>query len=199
MRKTVLTLICLLHVSWASSATVCGIHCPPRLEKSLKTIEQLTEAREFINEIKKQGPIKFSADAEGPAREFGACWDCDRRIIFVNPDFHESTGAMIGSILFELQNAYVSAKYDHLDHLAATGQINRSNYVREAERVEYHNSINAAAMAQKGIDCGLFPKDARLPTYPNFEKHFQMQQWAGHSEQVARNYDLARRLAHYRS
>jgi hypothetical protein len=174
------------------AVNACAIE-PDQVEKALKTIEKLPEARKLMAEIQQEGPIHFSISPEGPSQAFGACWDVDRRIIFINPRWHETFGRLIGSILFELQNARISSEFDKLDHLAASGKIDKGSYVRAVEKIEYDNSINAAEMAKKGVSSGLFPVSSLLPTYPSFEQHLEVQIRAGHSAEIARNFDIVRR------
>lgn len=178
-------LIAFFDVSLATSSIVCS----PKLQSCLTAIEMLPEAKKLLDSIQQEGPIRITTSNSSLAKQFGAFWDPDDRVICVNLAFHSSEGKLIGSILFELHNASINSKLEHLDFLAYKKKINRDHYVESVERLEYQNSKNAAALAEKGVQLGIFPSSARLPTYRNFEEHFRMQQEGGHSSQIAHNYD----------
>ncbi len=167
-----------------------------QLEDVIKTIQKLPEAQSLMTSIQKEGPIRIVINKSIPVCEqFGACWDPDNRIIAVNaaPTSRHSKGALIGSILFELQNAAVNSKIHYYDSLAARGEIERDDYVRSMEYLEYENSHKAAELAQKGVNLGLFPANARLPTYSSFEEHYDVQRMSGHSAWFEHNYNQLRR------
>lgn len=166
-----------------------NVSCAPALQKSLMAIQQLPEARELIAAVQKEGPIRILTSDYSLANQFGAFWDPDRRIIYVKSPTHGNEGAAIGSILFELQNALGTSKIDHLDDLATKRKIDKESYVEAMEYLEYQNSIKASQIAEKGIQMGIFPKGAHLPTYRNFEEHYHYQKVGGHSAWFARNYD----------
>jgi len=160
-----------------------------QLEYCLKKIQELPEARQLMSRIQKEGAIRFSLSNNSLSQQFGAFWDADNRIIFVNPNWHQERGELIGSIIFEMHNASVSSQLDRLDYLAANGQIDKDKYVESVERIEYVNSKNAAALIEKGIKSGLFPESARLMTYSTFDEHFYYQKKGGHSAWIAKTYD----------
>lgn len=160
-----------------------------KLENCLKKIQKLPEARSLMSKIQQEGAISFAISDHSLSQQFGAFWDVDNRIIFVNPSWHQLDGELIGSIIFEMHNASVSSKLEHLDQLASTRQIDKEFYVESVERIEYVNSKNAAAMVEKGIAAGLFPESARLMTYKNFDEHYFYQKKGGHSAWIAKTYD----------
>ncbi len=152
-------------------------------------IRQLPEARELITTIQKEGPIRFAISEHELGKKFGAYWDVDQRVICINPEFHESEGRIIGSMLFEMQNAFSTAVIEKLYDLVSQGKMDKETFIRSMEFQEYTNSKRAAAMAQRGIDLGIFPKSALLPTYSNFEEHYHYQKIGGHSAWFAKYYD----------
>jgi hypothetical protein len=166
-----------------------SIYCAPQLQPILKTIQKLPEAKELIENILKEGPIQIQSSQAQLSEQFGAFWDGENRIIYVNASPRTSTGSLIGSILFELHNARINSKISYYDELAAKGKIDRKAYVKAIEHLEYQNSLKASSIAQKGIEKGLFPKEARLITYRDFNEHFRMQQIGGHSAWIAKNFD----------
>jgi hypothetical protein len=169
-----------------------SLECAPQLRKIVNKIEQVPEAKQLISKIEQEGQIRIIVNPNPLARQFGACWDIDERVIFVDYSPHCDEGDLIGSIIFELHNASVNNQYKNLFDSAAKGAISKENYVCEMERLEYYNSLNAAKVAQKGILMGIFPLNARLPTYGSFEEHYRMQQVGGHSAVLAQHYDRLR-------
>lgn len=168
------------------------VPCSPQLQPYLTKIEQIPEAQELIASIQKEGAIQIRQGNNSLSNTFGAFWDPDQRIINVSIQAHTTEGEIIGSLLFELHNSSVTTQFDHFDRLAALGQIDKHQYVRQMEYIEYLNSHRAAKIAEKGIQMGLLPADARLPTYHNFEEHFWVQRISGHSAWFAHNYDTLR-------
>ncbi len=165
------------------------IDCAPQLKNSLTAIQKLPDANKLIAAIQQEGPIRILTNNTQLSQQFGAFWDADNRIIFVNFTPHASQGEIIGSILFELHNAAINSKLDHLDALASSGKIKKEDYVRAVEYLEYQNSLKASKIAQEGIDLGIFPASAHLPTYSNFEEHFRYQKIGGHSSWIAHTFD----------
>lgn len=166
------------------------IECDSHIKECVIKILKIPEARELVEEIQNEGPISIERNDNALSQQFGAFWDEDNRIIFVNESSHRSEGDLIGSILFELHNAAVNSKLDHYDSLAASDRISREDYVESIERIEYENSKKAAEIADKGIRSGILPRSARLPTYRNFEEHYHYQKIGGHSAWISKNYDL---------
>lgn len=184
----------LIFITLFSSLFSTTLPCCSSLEPLVEKMEQLAEVRALIIEIQKRGPIQLSTGTEGPAEQFGACWNFDRRVICVYPPFYEDEGRLIGSVLFELHNALSTDRYQYLDRLAAEGKIDRKRYIIEYEYIEYINSLQTASMAQKGVDRKIFPPTAKLPTFSSFQEHFAVQQRAGHCKAISRNYDLSQDL-----
>lgn len=159
------------------------------LDTAVQKIRQLPEAEALLREIEQEGPIRFALIEDHEASKFGAFWDLEARVIAVNPSFHHDIGSMIGSILFEMQNAKASKEFDALFDQAQAGLIAKEPYVRAIEHIEYLNSKRASVMAEKGIQQGLFHRSATLPTYNSFEEHYYYQQYGGHSHQIGIMYD----------
>lgn len=186
-------LVCYTPFSFAfndqGSSSSISIECPPQLRKCLAKIQKMPEAQKLISAIQKEGPLRIAINNTDLSEQFGAFWDCDCRTIVISPAWHESEGRLIGTLLFELFNASVSSKFDELEHLAITGKISKENYVEAMEYLEYQNSKNAAKIAERGIQLGIFPESARLPTYKNFEEHYHYQKIGGHSAWIAKMYE----------
>lgn len=174
-----------------SENALISIGCSAELRPYVEKVQKLPEVQQLMAEIFKEGPIQFIKADQQVAIQFGACWDIERRIIFVS--MNQTEGRIIGSILFEMQNARVSAQLEALDKKAEKGTIGREDYVKGIEYIEYLNSKNAAALAEKGIQEKLFPQDARLYTYRDFDEHYRMQIYGGHSAYIGETYDMLRR------
>lgn len=198
MLRILITFICLISTfSWAENNNVSMIPCAPELQRSLKQIQQVPEARELISKVQREGAISILVNRTIPG-QFAAFWDQDERIIYVTLSSDRVEGSIIGSILFELHNALNTSKLDRYDILAREGKIDKNSYVEGVERLEYENSLNAARIAEKGIQMGIFPRGARLPTYASFEEHYRIQKMGGHSAWIANNYDQLARPSQFR-
>jgi hypothetical protein len=203
MNKLILNcfLILLCQTSFASASVdyknrSISINCAPELQPLLMDIQKIPEAKELLLTVYRQGPICIEAkNPPAVSQQFGACWDAELRVIFIDASAHRSKGELIGSIIFELHNAAATSKLEYYDHLAASGKIDKESYVRAIERIEFENSHKASKLAEKGIQMGVFPVEARLHTYQNFEEHYHYQKVGGHSSWIARNYDSIRSYA----
>ena len=165
------------------------IKCAPQLQSCLNRIQQIPEARELIASIQKEGAIQISAKNTDLSEQFGAFWDGDKRTICIALSSDVTTASIIGSILFELQNAAVDSKFEYYNSLASQGSITRSKYIESMEYLEYENSFRAAKIAEKGIKMGVIPSRARLPIYSSFKEHYAAQKMSGHSDCFASTYD----------
>lgn len=166
--------------------------CAEELKGYLESILKLSEGRELIAAVQREGSIRIAVNRIQSTQQFGAFWDMDRRTIFVNRIRGRTEGELIASILFELHNAAADAELNLLDRKAREGRITRRAYIEAVERVEYRNSHQASQMSVQGIKKGAFPETAYLPVYPSFEAYFRVQQQAGHSAWIGRTYDLLR-------
>lgn len=168
--------------------------CSPQLQKHLHAILKIPEAKKLVEGIQSEGPIQIVAERTKLSRQFGAFWDPDRRLIVIDTSSNQSDGSIIGSILFELHNASVNAKINQLNQLAADGGTNKGDYIRSMEYLEYVNSLNASKISAKGIQMGIFPRDAYLSTYSSFNEHFKAQRESGHSDAFAHNFDVCKKF-----
>lgn len=160
-----------------------------RLDKAVATIQMLPEARALIQNVEQEGSIHIRSSSHSLSDQFGAFWDPEYRRICVSSSNQRNNGKLIGSIIFELHNALISKKLDHLAFLASKNRISRINYIIAVERLEYQNSLNAAKMIEKGIQMGIFPISTRMKTYHSFEEHYRIQQMGGHSGWIGNAYD----------
>lgn len=197
MLKKFIVLSCFLFIAYqipitaqqTNSSQQLSVDCAPQLQPCLKKILQIPEAKNLIAAIQQEGPIRIKVNNHPLSNQFGAYWDVDERTICVSLSSNQGEGELIGSIIFELHNAFANAKLDYLDKLARERILNRESYVKAVEFVEYENSLAASKLAKKGIDMGIFPRQAHLPTYKNFEEHYRYQRVGGHSVWIERNYD----------
>ena len=188
------TIVCLLAVlccfTPALSENSRIIYCDKELQVPLYKILKLPEARHLIKDIQKAGPFRVLVDNHSKlSNQFSAYWDPDTRTIVVSLKSNQFGGEIIGSILFELHNALINDKLEHVYDLASRGQIDKESFVEAIERLEYQNSLKASKLAERGIKLGIFPSSARLFTYRDFDEHYYYQKKGGHSAYIANNYD----------
>ncbi|MCE2984102.1 MAG: hypothetical protein LW832_11130 [Parachlamydia sp.] len=165
------------------------IYCSKNMKPLLEAINQVPEGKALLDSIKREGNLHIVTRSNELAKQFGAYFDPDRREICLYQDPTVSNGMLIGSLLFELNNAKVTRKINLLDSMAASRKITKDRYVEAMEYLEYMNSHYAAQIADKGIELGVLPKDARLTTFSTFKEHYAIQKSSGHSAHFARNYD----------
>jgi hypothetical protein len=173
----------------AAETVMRPVECAPQLRKYLTTIQKLSEARQLIADIQREGPIRIKLNDHHLSEKFGAFWDMYNRNICISDSSKNSEGDVISSIIFELHNAQANSKIEYYDNLAIKRKISRENYVQAIERIEFENSKKASAIVEKGIKLGIFPVTARLNTYRNFEEHYHYQKIGGHSAWIGKSYD----------
>ena len=179
-----------LQTGYANNIKNLNVACDQRLQNCLSKVLKLSSARELIAEIQQQGPIQIRVVRHPLSQQFGAYWDREGRVIGIQLSSQKlDEGKVIGSIIFELQNALANRDFDRLDALASSGRLGKEKYVEAMEHLEYQNSKKASALVQEGISQGLFPATAYLPTYSCFEEHFYYQKISGHSNAFRQAYD----------
>lgn len=181
MIKFIPLLLCLLSVNLHGGQA--------EVQQAIRKVQQLPEAHELMQKIQEEGPMAFSTSDHPIVEKFGAVWDTDRRLILLPAHSESTEGELIGSILFEMHNASSSSQFAHLEKLVKSRQITREQYIEAMEYLEFVNSKKCALLAQKGIEKGVFPSSARLPTYRDFQEHFHYQKVSGHSKAVGQIYD----------
>jgi hypothetical protein len=184
-----LIVTCSPSISFLDAAQSSLPICSSSLKQHLAALLKIPEAKKLINTIQKEGAFQIIAQSNNSVKKFGACWDPDRRIIYVDVA-NRTKGFVIGSILFELHNASVNSQFKHLNRLASYGKIDKNKYIKSMEYIEYLNVLNASKISEKGINMGVLPKDAYLPKYTSFEEHFRAQKMSGHSAYFARSYEI---------
>lgn len=165
------------------------VYCEPKLQPYYNKIMQVPEARQLVQKTLEGGSFSITVGKQSLSGQFGAYWDLDNRVIAINMGPGRSEGKIICSLVFELHNAAISDKYDHLDNLASRRAIDRESYVQSVERLEYENSHSSRKIADKGISMGVFPQDVRRNVYSSFEEHYHWQKYGGHSAWIANTYD----------
>lgn len=166
-----------------------NVKCSPQLQSCFNRIQMIPEARELIAAIQEEGAIQIKAKNTDLSEQFGAFWDGEERVICIALSSGITADDIIGSIIFELQNAAVDSKFVYYNNLANQGNITKAKYIESMEYLEYENSLKAAKMAEKGIKMGVIPAGARLPTYSSFKEHYAAQKMSGHSDCFAGIYD----------
>lgn len=195
MRKYLILLFCLLSVQLFAdfSKMPQKVICVPALQNYLQKLVKIPAVEKLIEGIQREGIIKIEAKSSPVSKQFGAYWDPDNRVVCVDVSKNRTEGEIFGSLLFELHNASTNLRINELNRLASQKKISKDDYVKSMEFMEYLNSKNASRISAQGIKMGILPSDAYLPTYSNFEEHFQAQIESGHSACFARNYELCLR------
>lgn len=181
-------LILIFTLGAVDAATLKPVNCHPQLQKHFLKILQIPEARDLIANIQEDGPVNIEVNNSPIGRQFGAYWDTENRVVFV--DLSQTEGEIIGSIIFELHNAAANPQILRLQGLASVRRIDKTTYVEAIERIEFNNSLKAAHIAREGVRKGFIPQDAILHTYPNFDEYFYWQQYGGHSGSIASDYEM---------
>lgn len=195
MHKTfifiVLLLVSISGMSFAAEASlpIQEVPCSPELKPHLSRILEINEARECFKEAQKEGAVSVVLSDHPLCRQFGALWDVEERCILINLEAHKTFGSVIGSILFEMQNAVADSKFAKVERMAREGRLSKEAFVQGMERIEYENSLNAANIARIGIKRGLFPKDAELFTYSSFEEYYHYQGVGHHKDVYEEGFD----------
>jgi hypothetical protein len=155
------------------------------LNQTVNAISSLQEGNELLSYVQRQGAVRLQWSRLG--QDFSnACWNGSDRIILLNASVQWSEGKKIRSVLFELLNAAIDSEYERLDQLVKRGQISKSAYVGRVEKLEYENLQKANTFLKKGIEQGLFPRDAYFPVSNNFNDHLNLQMGSGHSDFIYR-------------
>lgn len=164
----------------------------PQLAPVLEKLYLLDEFHTLLDEAQKEGPIDllFVSLPEVPSK---ALWDYYNRRIVINSKFGFDTGRIIHSILFELQNAVATSALDALRVKAANGEVDKDSFVEGIEWIEHQNALKTKHLLEKGIAMKLFPEASRWPVPEKFSEHMAMQKYSGHSDFIARKYDLIRK------
>lgn len=186
-KKIFFVLIVHSSLIFAQKQHLNNIECAPQLQEYIAAIQKFPEGRTLIESIQQEGAFGIAVNTY-LSQDFGAFWDPDQRLIMVSMSSSRSKGSLIASIIFELHNAAINSKLNHLDRLASQGKIDHDSYVEAVERLEYQNSLMASKLAAEGIRLGFFPEGAYLPTHSSFEEYYKIQQMAGHSNWISQTY-----------
>ena len=164
----------------------------PELAPVMDKIFELEEAIPLIDEAQKEGPIDIIY-VEMPEMNSKALWDSMNRRIIINAKFDFDIARIIHSVLFELQNATATPKLNDLTRRAANGQVNKNEFVEGIEWIEHQNALRTKHLLEKGIAKGIFPAASRWPVPEKFSDHLSMQKSSGHTDFIARKYEILQR------
>jgi len=168
------------------------VTCSRDLMQAYQTMIQLPEAKEVVDNALKRGCIQVvSRHADG----FGGMWDANNRMIAVSPRENQTLGAKINTMMMEFHNAQSDEDLSVIFTKAHNNQIGKEDYVEQVERIEHANTVNSSKLLAKGIEKGLYPKDAAWHIIEDFDDHYKVQQILDHSLWIARNYDQINRYS----
>lgn len=156
------------------------IFCDPVLQPYLERLHRIREVRIVLNKILINGSIHIVSRNCPLAAQFGAYWDRKERVICIHCSHEMGDGEILGTLLFELENAANDPCFARVDALFLDGKIDGTRYAEFMEFLEYVHSLKAAKIAKEGIEAKILPLDAALPIYPNFCTYLQAQQEGGH-------------------
>ncbi len=156
------------------------IVCDSLLQPHLKRLSEMPEVRELLAQIVRDGSIQIVYRNCPLAAQFGAYWDRQRRCICIYRSSEEKEGELLGTLLFELENAANDRCFARVDTLFVEGKIDGKRYAEFMEFLEYIHSLKAAKIAKEGIEANILPAEAALPIYPNFCEYLRAQQEGGH-------------------
>jgi len=165
------------------------LHCSSALRGTLEKIEKLPQVRELIGEVLEEGPLYLKVNHERSA-QFEGYWSTEDRTISITQKGNTTQAGMITTLLFELHNAHRDKDFRQLDHQAELGEINKRDYVKGIEYIEYENVLAVSTLLDEGIEKGYFPEASAWHPHKRFEDHFRFQKKMGHSGWIAKNYDM---------
>ncbi len=161
----------------------------------IKILRRLPESNEVIEQALRQGSI--SVEVSKGRMPFKAMWLNGPRKIVLERGASRQPGSLLSHLLFELMNALSEDQFLELCDLALDGQIDCDSYVEAVERIEYRNMIRADAIIEKGLSLGIFPPAPKWEIIDDFATHYKIQQLAGHSPLIAREYQEMRGRRHF--
>ncbi len=160
----------------------------PELTQLVQTLYRFEDTKQLLAQAEEEGPFTIRTAKMGQQAP-EASWMVYPRLISINTSYYRSYGSMITSLVFELHNVLSTKQFDDYDQLALSGKINREQFIRGIEEIEYSNARKTSYLLWKGVQQGLFPRDAAMPIPHNFEDHFRLQLDSGHSSLIGSMYD----------
>ena len=158
------------------------------LQRVIALIARYGEGRKLLESACRRGSITVSWGSLG-RQGAEALWDDNSRSVIVNCDRASLEGQRLCWVVFELHNALTSEEFDAICMRARQGQVSKEEYVRQVEKHEHRNALQARALIEGGVRRGLYPQEALWPVIKSFEDHYRMQQLMGHSFWIADQYD----------
>ncbi len=183
MKRLFLIVILFFSTTWAA---VSQVECSPTLKGIYEIVLEVPEVESLVDRILQKGPLQIEMHSH-LSNKFEGYWDGENRTIYITKT--DSKAAKISTLIFEMHNAAYDDELEKLDSLAKRGEISRPDYIRSVEYWEYQNAKKCAAILDKGIALGLFPKESHWKLSDTFEEHFRIQKKAGHSRHIGRMYD----------
>lgn len=159
------------------------------LQSLLDKIKALPQVEQLIAQATEEGAVSIKVDGNYSS-QFEGYWSSSDRTIILAAKHNTTEGKQICTLLFELHNAARNKDFRELDRQALAGEISKGEYVEGVEYIEYENAVAVSALLDQGIEQGLFPADSAWHPHRTFEQHFNLQRSSGHSDWIAKNYDL---------
>lgn len=157
--------------------------CPKELRPVVEKLLRLPEVRALVEQI---GPVSITTTNSG---DFNAYWDGRRRCIIINKP-RRSQESLARSLLMEMHNASTNAQMHYLAVQARRGNLSKSEYVEGIERIEHQNLLRTIQLLYKAQAIGLLSNSMEWSCPRDFAIYYRQQRQAGHSQFIAKNFDL---------
>jgi len=165
---------------------------PKSLEAAVEVLNRDPELSQLIGQVLQEGSI----DLQTEEMEVEACWrGGNDRVIVLNQksmgDSIEAVASQVANMVFELLNASSESCFHQLRQKATQGLINKEEYVVQIEKLEHATSLKTTTIVRRLIAEGKIAPIKVTSNYPkDFDLYFQVQQMNGHSQAIAKTYDL---------
>lgn len=145
---------------------------PQAIRPVLDTLLTRKEVRKLMQEVVNQlGKISIEVNEKAAP----ACWNWKDKKIKVHPTLTQEgkERELISYVIFEMCNAKRTHSFQSLSRLEDV-----DSFVEAFERLEHASYLDARALDD----------NPHFGSFQDFEKHYSLQQLAGHSERVAKAY-----------
>ncbi len=150
---------------------------PGPFSSVVEKIEALPEAEALLQKVEREGTVSIVGRSHAG---FAAYWEGRSRTIVINQSYRRSEGSLIRSVVFELCNATRNRELARQWALAGQGRLTQEEFATNVERIEFENLWRASRLLEAGIKRGLFPSDARMGAWSDFDAFLRNEKRTGH-------------------
>lgn len=160
------------------------------LRAPLQAMTSFDQGKSLLKQLAERGSLEIRfEELQEPASLFGGLWDGNKRKISVNKKNWPDRISLLKTLAIELHNALREDGINKLWGKAQQGLIDKEQFVREAEKWEYQNLLQARDLLNSGIKIGVIPPEATFHPFNDFESYYMLQQLGKHSQWYALAYD----------